>query len=434
MRSGDVVAGRGLEGKPMAKLDVLLADIDGLLPQVEALYTDLHAHPELSMQEHRTAEQASARLADAGFEVTTAVGGTGVVGVLRNGDGPTVALRADMDALPVREASGVPYASTDTAVDADGNSTPVAHACGHDMHVAWLAGAATLFGRHREAWRGTLVAIFQPAEETAAGAQAMVDDGLVDRFPTPDVVLGQHVMPAAAGVVSTRPGIVTSASDVWRIRLFGRGAHGSMPEAAVDPVVLAASTVLRLQTVVSRETGLNESVVLTVGLLQAGTKENVIPDEALIGLNLRCYDAGVRARAQAAIRRIVAAEAEASGAPRPPEITPVETYELTDNDPAATERVLAAFRARFGDDQVQPTGPTSASEDYGILGRAWRAPSVFWFVGGTDRDTVERAEREGRIAELPTNHSPQFAPTLDPTLRTGVETLVTAAGAWLDVS
>jgi hippurate hydrolase len=299
------------------------------------------------------------------------------------------------------------------------------------MHVAWLATAADLLARNRDAWSGTLVILFQPAEEIAAGAQAMVDDGLVDRFPRPDVVLGQHVMPARAGVVSTRPGTITSASDVWRIRLFGRGAHGSMPEAAIDPVVLAASVVLRLQTVVSRELGMSEPAVLTVGMLQAGSKENVIPDEALIGLNLRCYDEQVRQRAQDAIRRIVTAEAEASGSPRAPEIIPVESYQLTDNDPSATQRATTAFRNHFGDDRVQATGPSSASEDYGVLGRAWDSPSVFWFVGGIDPDTYDAAAREGRLAELPTNHSPQFAPVLDPTLRTGVATLVTATGAWL---
>ncbi|MDL5155646.1 amidohydrolase [Actinomycetospora termitidis] len=411
--------------------DAMLDGIDGLLDGAREFYTDLHAHPELSMREERTAGLAAARLSDAGFEVTTGVGTTGVVGVLRNGDGPTVALRADMDALPVREATGLPYASTATATDDDGRETPVAHACGHDMHVAWLAAAAAQLAARRDAWSGTVVAVFQPGEEIGAGAQAMVDDGLVDRVPTPDVVLGQHVMPAPAGVLSTRPGIITSASDVWRIRMFGRGAHGSMPEAAVDPVVVAASTVLRLQTVVSRELGMNEPAVLTIGMLQAGSKENVIPDDAVIGLNLRCYDEGVRTRAQQAIRRIVAAEAEAAGAPREPEITPVETYELTDNDPAAVDRVLESFRENFDDSRVQSTGPSSASEDFGVLGRAWGAPSVFWFVGGLDPETYAEAARDGRLGELPTNHSPQFAPVLDPTVRTGVEALVTAAGAWL---
>ncbi|WP_232288244.1 amidohydrolase [Anaeromyxobacter sp. K] len=267
-------------------MDGLLAPLDGLLPELETLYTDLHAHPELSMQETRTAGIAAERLGAAGFEVTTGIGKTGVVGLLRNGDGPTVMLRADMDALPVKELTGLPYASDVNATDAEGRSVPVMHACGHDMHVTWLAGAAALFGRARDAWRGTLLAVFQPAEEIATGAQAMIDDGLFTRFPKPDVVLGQHVMVGAAGVLGWRAGVMTSAGDSLQIRLFGRGAHGSMPQASIDPVVMAAATVLRLQTIVSRELAASEAAVVTVGALQAGTKENVIPDEALIKLNV----------------------------------------------------------------------------------------------------------------------------------------------------
>ena len=231
----------------------VLADLDTLLPGLESVYKDLHAHPELSMQETRTAGIAAERLRAAGYEVTTGVGKTGVVGLLRNGEGPTVMLRADMDALPVQEATGLPYASKVTATDSDGKTVPVMHACGHDMHVTWLVGAATLFAKARDAWKGTLMAVFQPAEETADGAQAMIDDGLFKRFPKPDVVLGQHVMVGPAGVVSSRAGVVTSAGDSLQIRMFGRGAHGSMPQASIDPVVMAAATVLRLQTIVSRE-------------------------------------------------------------------------------------------------------------------------------------------------------------------------------------
>ena len=409
----------------------LLQGLDGLMGKTEEFYTDLHAHPELSSQEHRTAERVASRLAEAGFEVTTGVGTTGVVGVLRNGDGPTVALRADMDALPVREDTGLSYASTVTATDDDGNSTPVAHACGHDMHTAFLASAADLLSANRGAWSGTVVVLFQPSEENAAGARAMVDDGLVDRFPTPDVVLGQHVYPLRGGLVESRHRAITSASDVWRIRLFGRGAHGSMPESAVDPVVMAASTVVRLQTVVARELAMTEAGVLTVGMLHAGVKENVIPDEALLGLTMRCYDQGVRDRMHDAIRRIVHAESAASGALQEPEITSVESYEPTDNDPDATDRVMAAFRDHFVDGQVKEADPASASEDFGVLGQAWNVPSVFWLVGCIDRDTYDRSESEGTLGDLPTNHSPQFAPALDPTLRTGVEAMVTAAGAWL---
>jgi amidohydrolase len=224
-----------------------------LLDDLESVYKDIHSHPELSMQENRTASIAADHLRKAGYEVTTGVGKTGVVGLLRNGDGPTVMLRADMDALPVKEATGLPYASRVTATDSEGKSTPVMHACGHDMHVTWLIGAATLMAQNCDAWHGTLMPVFQPAEETAQGAQAMIDDRLFERFPKPDVVLGQHVMVGPAGVLSSRAGVVTSAGDSLEVRMFGRGAHGSMPQASIDPVVMAASTVLRLQTIVSRE-------------------------------------------------------------------------------------------------------------------------------------------------------------------------------------
>jgi amidohydrolase len=398
---------------------------DGLgdvLDDAEALYKDVHQHPELSMQEERTSALAAARLEAAGFEVTTGVGHTGVVGLLRNGDGPTVMLRADMDALPVQEQTGLDYAST-----VDG----VMHACGHDMHVAWLAAAAAHLSARRSTWRGTLMAVFQPAEETAAGAQAMIDDGLFTRFPTPDVILGQHVMPSPAGIVGTRSGVITSAADSFEIHMFGRGAHGSMPEASIDPVVMAAAIVLRLQTIVSREVAPAQSAVLTVGALQAGTKENVIPDEATIKLNVRTFDEGVRTHVLDAIKRIVDAEARASGAPRPPEITPLDRYQLVRNDPATVDRVRAAFRAHFRDGQVADIGPISASEDFGSFGTEWHVPSMFWTVGGTDPDTYRKAQDAGRLSELPTNHNPRFAPTLNPTLETGVEALVAAAGAWL---
>ncbi|MGH7860956.1 MAG: M20 family metallopeptidase [Candidatus Dormibacteraceae bacterium] len=411
--------------------DSILRGLRDALDDLEALYKDVHSHPELSMQEHRTAGLAAEWLKAADCEVTNGVGGPGVVGVLRNGDGPTVMLRADMDALPVKEATGLPYASTVTATDPDGNETPVMHACGHDMHVAWLAGATALLGGAKGAWHGTLLAIFQPAEETAAGARTMIDDGLFDRFPKPDVILGQHVMPMSAGTIASRSGVITSAGDSLQIRLFGRGAHGSMPQASVDPVVMAASTVMRLQTVVSREVAPSDAVVITVGALQAGTKENVIPDEAVIKLNVRTFDESVRQRVLRAIERIVNAESQASGALRPPEIATLDRYDLVRNDDAATERVREAFRARFGDGRVTHSGPASASEDFGSFGVEWHVPSVFWLIGGVDPDTYAKAEREGRLSELPTNHSPKFAPVIHPTLETGVEALVTATCAWL---
>jgi amidohydrolase len=410
----------------------VLANLGALLPDLESVYKDIHSHPELSMQENRTAGIAADRLRAAGYEVTTGIGKTGVVGVLHNGDGPTIMLRADMDALPVREATGLAYASNITT-DQNGKSVPVMHACGHDMHVTWLIGAATLMAKNRNAWRGTLMPLFQPAEETAAGAQAMIDDGLFKRFPKPSAILGQHVMVGSAGVVRTRSGVITSAGDSLQIRMFGRGAHGSMPQSSIDPVVMAAATVLRLQTIVSREVAPTDAVVVTVGSLQAGTKENVIPDEAVIKLNVRTFNEDVRKRVLAAIERIVNAEAEASRAPRKPEITPLDRYPFLENDPEATEQTVNAFRSYFPANRVQDTQPTTASEDFGSFGTEWQVPSVFWFVGGTDPETYEKAKKSGTIADIPTNHNPRFAPVIHPTLEAGVEALVVAPQAWLSI-
>ncbi|MBK0392468.1 amidohydrolase [Ramlibacter algicola] len=411
--------------------DPILDGLDAMLPALEVLYKDLHSHPELSMQESRTAAVAAEQLRAAGFDVATGIGVTGVVGLLRNGDGPTVMLRADMDALPVEESTGLPYASKVTATDRTGHDVPVSHMCGHDMHVTWLAGAARLLAAARPAWRGTLLAVFQPGEETAEGARAMINDGLFARYPKPDVVLGQHVMVGPAGTVAGRAGAITSAADSLQIRLFGRGAHGSMPQASVDPVVMAAATVMRLQGIVSREVAAAEAAVVTVGALQAGTKENVIPDEAVIKLNVRTFDEGVRARVLAAIERIVNAEAQASGAPRQPEITALDSYPLNVNNRDASKRLVDAFRAHFGADRVRETGAAPASEDFGSFGTDWRVPSVFWFVGGTDPGVYDAAKKANRLNQLPVNHSPKFAPVLHPTLRMGVETLVVAARTWM---
>src|SRR4051812_33012786 len=391
----------------MMPTDSLLDGVHELLPALGDIYRDIHAHPELSMQEQRTAKIAAQHLDSAGFDVTAGVGSTGVVGLLANGDGPTVMLRADMDALPVREATGLPYASTATATGPDGNEVAVMHACGHDMHVTWLAGATALLAGAPDAWQGTVLAVFQPAEETAQGAQAMIDDGLFDRFPKPQVILGQHVMPAPAGAIGYRPGTTQAAADSLEVRLFGRGAHGSMPESSVDPVVMAAATVLRLQTIVSREVAASQAAVVTIGALQAGTKDNVIPDEAPLRINVRTFDEQVRTRVLEAIRRIVEAEATASAAPRAPEITITEHYPLTVNDPDRTARVAAALRARFGDERVRElAAPYSASEDFGSFGTEWGVPSVFWYVGGTNAELYRRAEQAGRVAQdIPTNHN-----------------------------
>ncbi len=406
----------------------ILAGLDDLLSDLEAFYRDVHAHPELSLQEHRTAALAAGWLQRAGFDVTTGVGGTGVVGVLGNGDGDAVMLRADMDALPVEEATGLDYASTATGTDASGATVPVMHACGHDMHVAWLVGAATLLARHPDAWSGTLLVVFQPAEETAQGAQAMIDDGLFDRFPEPAVILGQHVMPAPAGQVGYRPGVTQAAADSLEVHLHGRGAHGSMPESSVDPVVMAAATVLRLQTIVSRETAASAAVVVTVGALQAGTKDNVIPDDALLRINVRSFDEAARRHTLEAIERIVRAETQASGAPREPEIVTTEHYPLTVNDAGWAHRVATAFGEQFGAERVtELAAPYAASEDFGSFGTQWGVPSVFWYVGGIDAERYAAAAAAGTVAQdIPTNHNPGFAPVIHPTLQTGVATMVTA--------
>jgi hippurate hydrolase len=338
-------------------------------------------------------------------------------------------LRADMDALPIKEATGLPYASAATATDADGHEVPIMHACGHDMHVTWLAGSTTLLARARDAWHGTVLAIFQPAEETAQGAQAMIDDGPFVRFPKPQVILGQHVMPAPAGRIGYRPGTTQAAADSLEVRLFGRGAHGSMPEASVDPVVMAAATVLRLQTIVSREVAAAKAAVVTVGALQAGTKDNVIPDDALLKINVRTFNDDVRVHVLDAIERVVNAEATASGAPKPPEITTTEHYPLTVNDPDRTNAVAHVLRERFGGDRVHELdAPISASEDFGSLGTEWHLPSVFWYVGGIDPDIYRAAEQAGRVAQdIPTNHNPHFAPVIHSTLETGVQAITAAA-------
>jgi hippurate hydrolase len=299
------------------------------------------------------------------------------------------------------------------------------------MHVAWLMGATALLSRQRDAWSGTLLTVFQPGEETAQGARAMIADGLLSRFPKPDVVLGQHVMVGPSGTIAGSAGPITSAADSLQIRLFGRGAHGSMPQASVDPLVMAAAIVLRLQTIDSREVAAADSAVLTVGVLQAGSKENVIPDEAIIKLNVRTFDEGVRKHVLGAIERIVNAEAAASGAPRPPEITPLDRYTLNVNDKQASERVAEALRRYFPADRVRHAGPAPASEDFGCFGTEWNVPSVYWFVGGTDPEVYAKARAEGKVNDLPVNHSPFFAPVIHPTLEAGIEAMIVGALAWL---
>lgn len=402
-----------------------------LLGKLEAVYRDLHANPELSMQERRTAGIAAAWLREQGYDVTEGVGVTGVVGLLRNGAGPVVLLRADMDALPIKESTGLAYASDKTGIDRFGQPTSIAHSCGHDIHVTWLMGVTQILAENRNLWRGTVMAVFQPGEETAQGARAMIEDGMVKRFPRPDVALAQHVMPLSAGQIGWRTGTMLSAGDSWEVTLFGRGAHGSMPQKSIDPVVMAASAVMRLQTVVSREVAMTDSAVVTVGTMQAGMNENVIPDRALLRLNVRTFKDQVRTRVLDAIKRILEAEAEASGAPKLPGFLVLSEYPTTRNDEAATHKAVDAIRRRFGDDRLTEIAPATASEDFGLFGAAWDVPTVFWVIGGIDPDTYAKAEKAGKLDVLPANHAPDFAPVLHPTLQTGVEAILAAVGAWI---
>jgi amidohydrolase len=400
--------------------------MDDLLGRLTDVYRDLHRHPELSGEEHRTAGVVAAWLRALGHEVVEGIGGTGVVGVLRNGPGPTVLLRADMDALPVTEATGLAYAS-----GVEGTM----HACGHDVHVTCLLGAAERLTLSREAWSGTVVLLFQPAEETVTGARSMVDDDLFTRVPRPDVVLGQHVAPLPAGMLGLRSGAAFAASDSVRVTLHGAGGHGSRPEATVDPVVMAAATVLRLQTLVSREVAGTDTAVVTVGALNAGSKANIIPDSAELLLNIRSYDEAVRAHLLDGIDRIVRAEADASRAPRPPDIRVFESAPAVVNEGEAVVRTRAALESVVGVGRVVDPGQVTGSEDVGVLATAAGAPLVYWLLGGADpaafagAATVEQLVRV--VAGLPSNHSPQFAPVEDPTLRLGVEALVAAATEWL---
>ncbi|MDV7173137.1 amidohydrolase [Gordonia amicalis] len=399
------------------------------------LYKDLHRHPELGFQEHRTVGLVVDRLRTSGFEVTTGVGRTGVVGVLRNGDGPTIAMRADMDALPVREDTGLDYASTVTATDENGKTVPVAHACGHDLHTTCLLGAADILASDTSQWSGTVVLLFQPAEELGAGAQAMVDDGVWDRFPKPDVVLGQHVSPLPAGKIAGHPGASYAGSDSLRVRLVGRGAHGSMPEASVDPIVLAAATVLRLQAVISREIPSTATAVLTVGSIHAGDAANVIPGEAEIQLNIRSYNETVRGKILDSVERIVRGEAAASGAPDEPTITEIERFPVVTNDPDALRTTLDAFADWLGASNILDPGAGAGSEDVGILATSCGAPLSYWLLGGADPSLFTTGDMtDPALLKVPSNHSPHYAPVIDPTLATGVRALVIAARTWLGPS
>jgi amidohydrolase len=394
----------------MTATENVLAELEAASGWQEELYIHLHKHPELSMQEVETAAEITRRLTSYGYDVQQ-IGG-GVVGVLANGDGPTVLFRADIDALPVQEATGLPYAS---------EVPGVMHACGHDLHITAGLGAAALLAGSKDAWSGTYVALFQPAEETAEGARSMVADGLVDRVPTPDVALGQHVLAVpAAGEVATGSGPMLSTAASIEVTVFGKGSHGSMPHLGIDPVLLASSIVVRLQGIVAREIAPSEFAVVTVGSIQAGSSANIIPDRAVLRLNIRAYDLAVRDRLLASIERIVRAECEASGSTREPEIAVHDRYPLTDNDAEVTATVTEAFVEHFGPDRVKRLDPITASEDFSVIPDAFGIPYSYWGFGGFAPDQPTYP-----------NHNPAFGPALQPTLRTGTEAAVTAILAYL---
>lgn len=399
---------------------------------LESLYRDLHRHPELSFQETRTAGVVAAHLEALGLEVEEGVGRTGVVTVIRSGEGPVVWLRADMDALPVEERTNLDYASTARGVDPAGNDVPVMHACGHDMHITAMLGAIERLVATKHEWSGTIVAVFQPAEEYGAGAQAMIADGVLERYPKPDIVLGQHLTPLPAGTIGVRGGTQMAASDGLRVVLHGRGGHGSRPHATIDPVVMAAATVMRLQTIVSREVDPRDVAVVTVGSIHAGLKNNIIPAEATLELSLRYPDDAARDRVLEKVERIVRAEATASGAEVPPTISTVHRLPPTINDADATARLVAAFSRAFGADSVVDPGMFTGSEDVSWFARDSGAPLIYWFWGGIDPQAYADAAAAGTIdRDIPTNHSPFFAPVLQPTIERGVDNLVVAAREFL---
>ncbi|UUO04147.1 amidohydrolase [Mycolicibacterium novocastrense] len=396
-----------------AKLGDAMAGIDEVQPWQEEFYKDLHRHPDVWGEEARTAAKVTRKLEDVGVEEIVHIGG-GVVGVIRNGEGRSVLFRADMDALPVTEATGLEYASTEPGK---------MHACGHDAHVASALGAAALLARNKGEWSGTYLALFQPGEETGKGAQAMVDDGLVDKLADvkPDVCLGQHVLTAPeAGHVATRSGAVLSAGDSLKVTVFGQGSHGSMPHLGVDPAVLASAIVMRLQGIVSREIAPGDFGVVTVGSVRVGDSPNVIADRAELLLNVRTYDPAVRDTILGAIDRIVRAECEASGSPKEPTFETIATFPRTVNDPQVTDAVTQAFTQAFGADRVHELEPATASEDFSRIPDAFGVPYTYWSNGGF---------LPGQ--HVVANHNPEFAPAIQPTLRTGTEAAIAATLAYL---
>ncbi len=397
-------------------------EVDAVYPAAHELYLDLHQNPELSSHETQTAAKLAARLRNLGYEVTEGVGGTGVVAILKNGAGPTVMLRTELDALPVEEKTGLAYASKVHAKDDAGRDVPVMHACGHDVHMAVLVGTADIMAHTKASWQGTLMLIGQPAEETISGAKRMIADGLFTRFPKPALGFALHVgNELPANQVGITPGIYNTNADSLRVTIYGKGGHGSAPQTAIDPIVIAAKTILSLQTIVSREVKPGEMAVVTVGYVRAGTKNNIIPDQAELGLTVRTYKADVRKQVLAAITRIINAESQAGGAPKEPLI---EHYESTDsvyNDPALAQRLRVPLEAALGKENVITEGPITPSEDYAFFVEQG-VPSLYMNLGGANPQKYAEAKAAGVM--LPSNHSPYFSPDAELAIHTGIKSEV----------
>jgi len=395
------------------------ADVDALYPDIEALYIDLHQHPELAFQEVETAAKLAARVKALGYEVSTGIGQTGIVALMKNGPGPTVMLRTELDALPVEEKTGLPFASHVVAKNASGQPVPLMHACGHDIHMSAWAGTARLMAEHKDRWRGTLVLVGQPAEEAGRGASAMLKDGLFSRFPRPDFALSLHdddTMPA--GTIGYHPGPFRAMADSVTIIVHGRGGHAAMPMNTVDPVVLASRIVLALQTIVSRENNPNDPVVITVGSIHGGTSGNIIPDEVRLQLSVRTYTLEVRRKTLAAIRRIAHGEAIAAGAPREPEVIPPEDgvpAPIVYNDPALTARLAKALKAVLGDKVVVEMPPKMTTEDFAQYWNTGKVPSALLHIGAVNATKFAEIQQTGIPGPAP--HSPEWAPDREPTLK-----------------
>jgi len=410
----------------------IIAEYRPELASFEDTYKDVHSHPELGKQEKRTASIASAHLESVGYKVISNIGGYGVVGILSNGSGPTVLLRADMDALPIKENTGLEYASTLEAVDENGETQPVMHGCGHDVHVVSLMASATLLANAKSKWFGTLLVLFQPDEEHGEGARAMLDDGLYEKIPKPDIVLGQHLVASLAGTVLVRPGICMASADSLKVVVHGRGGHASSPQDAIDPVVLAASIIVRLQTVVAREIGPGDAASVTCASIHSGKAHNVIPDEVVILINVRAFEEDVRKKVLDAIKRIIKGEAIASGVEREPEITTINQYPRTVNDENSSAKIKNAFEEYFGKEQTLIPPRATASEDFSLLATDIGVPSVFWNFGGVEQKRWEASrDVSDGSKRLPQPHQANYAPVIQPTLQTGVDAMSLAALTFL---